>query len=35
MAQWLALTPPTLVQEHLGLPLDVINRLSKTKGIVV
>lgn len=35
LAQWLALTPPKLVQEHLGLPDDVIARLSKTKGTVV
>ncbi|KAG6861621.1 hypothetical protein C0995_014060 [Termitomyces sp. Mi166 len=35
LAQWLALTPPRLVQEHLGLPLDVINRLSKTKQTVI
>ncbi|KAG6918423.1 hypothetical protein DXG01_014602 [Tephrocybe rancida] len=35
ISKWLALTPPKLVQEHLGLPTDVINRLSKTKHTVV
>jgi len=35
LAQWLALTPPQLVKEHLGLPDDVIARLSKIKGTVI
>ncbi|KAG6908131.1 hypothetical protein DXG01_005959 [Tephrocybe rancida] len=35
ISKWLALTPPKLVQEHLGLPTDVINRLSKTKATVI
>ncbi|KAF8071551.1 oxalate decarboxylase [Lyophyllum atratum] len=35
LAQWLALTPPKLVQEHLGFSDDVISRLSKTKNTVI
>ncbi|RDB25886.1 Oxalate decarboxylase OxdC [Hypsizygus marmoreus] len=35
LAQWLALTPPKLVKEHLGFSDDVIARLSKTKLTVV
>ncbi|KAH9838628.1 oxalate decarboxylase [Rhodofomes roseus] len=33
--QWLAVTPPELVQEHLDLPNDTLASLSKTKPIIV
>ena len=33
--QWLALTPPELVKEHLGLSDTTIKKLSKTKLTVV
>lgn len=33
--QWLALTPPALVQEHLGFSDATIASLSKTKPIVI
>ncbi|EPS95953.1 hypothetical protein FOMPIDRAFT_92334 [Fomitopsis schrenkii] len=33
--QWLAVTPPELVQEHLDLPNDTLAALSKTKPIIV
>ena len=35
LAQWLALTPPSLVQAHLNLGDDLINHLNKTKQYVV
>ncbi|KAH9925427.1 oxalate decarboxylase [Epithele typhae] len=35
LAQWLALTPPALVKQHLHLSDSTIARLSKTKGVVV
>ncbi|KAI0775274.1 oxalate decarboxylase [Trametes elegans] len=35
LSQWLALTPPELVKAHLQLSDDTINKLSKTKPIVV
>ncbi|WP_045235119.1 cupin domain-containing protein [Deinococcus pimensis] len=35
LAQWLALTPPELVQAHLKLPDDLIARLPKLKPVVV
>ncbi|KAI0749380.1 RmlC-like cupin domain-containing protein [Daedaleopsis nitida] len=37
LSQWLALTPPSLVQQHLALPQDVLNQLSnfKKKAVVV
>ena len=35
LAQWLALTPPALVQAHLDLQGDLINHLNKTKQYVV
>ena len=33
--QWLALTPPELVQAHLGLSDEAMARLQKTKPIIV
>ena len=33
--QWLALTPPILVKEHLGLSDETIASLNKTKQVVV
>ena len=33
--QWLALTPPELVQAHLNLDRQTIRALSKTKPIIV
>ena len=35
LSQWLALTPPALVQAHLNLGDDLINHLNKTKQYVV
>ncbi|RPD61217.1 oxalate decarboxylase [Lentinus tigrinus ALCF2SS1-6] len=38
LSQWLALTPPELVQKHLDLPQDVLDKLTnnfKTKAVVV
>ncbi|KAH8100799.1 oxalate decarboxylase [Cristinia sonorae] len=35
LAQWLALTPPILVKEHLGLSDETIASLNKTKQVVV
>ncbi|KAG6830601.1 hypothetical protein H0H92_015882 [Tricholoma furcatifolium] len=35
LTQWLALTPPALVKAHLGLPDDMIDKLSKVKQEVV
>ncbi|KAI0076189.1 oxalate oxidase [Panus rudis PR-1116 ss-1] len=35
LAQWLALTPPALVEAHLNLAPDVIASFNKTKGVVV
>ena len=35
LSQWLALTPPALVQAHLNLDDDLINHLNKTKQVVV
>ncbi|TFK84078.1 oxalate decarboxylase [Polyporus arcularius HHB13444] len=38
LSQWLALTPPELVQKHLDLPQDVLDKLTKnfkTKAVVI
>lgn len=35
LAQWLALTPPALVKEHLQLSDSTIAKFNKTKGVVV
>ncbi|KAF8442158.1 RmlC-like cupin domain-containing protein [Boletus edulis BED1] len=35
LAQWLALTPPAIVQAHLGLSAETIAMLNKTKQVVV
>ena len=35
LAQWLALTPPKLVQEHLKLSNNTIANFNRTKGVVV
>ncbi len=35
LGQWLALTPPALVQAHLQLSDEVMSHLNKTKQIVV
>ncbi|KAH9924636.1 oxalate decarboxylase [Epithele typhae] len=35
LAQWLALTPPALVKQHLKISDATIARLNKTKGVVV
>ncbi|KAG6372246.1 putative oxalate decarboxylase/oxidase [Boletus reticuloceps] len=35
LAQWLALTPPAIVQAHLGLSDETIAMLNKTKQVVV
>ena len=35
LGQWLALTPPAIVQAHLNLSDDLINHLNKTKQVVV
>ncbi|TBU23815.1 oxalate decarboxylase [Dichomitus squalens] len=35
LAQWLALTPPTLVQQHLQISNSTIAGFNKTKGVVV
>ena len=35
LTQWLALTPPAMVQAHLNLGDDLINNLNKTKQYVV
>ena len=35
LAQWLALTPPALVKEHLQLSDSTISKFNKTKGVVV
>ncbi|KAI0767004.1 oxalate decarboxylase [Fomes fomentarius] len=35
LAQWLALTPPKLVKQHLQLSDSTIARFNKTKGVVV
>ncbi|KZT58050.1 oxalate oxidase [Calocera cornea HHB12733] len=35
LTQWLALTPPEIVQAHLKLPLDVIQAFNTSKGTVV
>jgi len=35
LSNWLALTPPALVQAHLGFDMDTIASLPKTKPIVV
>ncbi len=33
--QWLALTPPALVQAHLNLDNETISQLSKVKPVVI
>ena len=35
LAQWLALTPPALVKQHLQLSDATIAKFNKTKGVVV
>lgn len=35
LSQWLALTPPSLVEAHLQLPQELLNNLNKTKQFVV
>ncbi len=35
LAQWLALTPPALVQAHLQLDASTLASLSKNKAVVV
>ena len=35
LSQWLALTPPALVKAHLDLDDATINKLSKTKPVIV
>ena len=35
VAQWLGLTPPQVVEDHLSLPKDVIAKLPKTKNYIV
>ncbi|KAJ3533785.1 hypothetical protein NM688_g7236 [Phlebia brevispora] len=35
LSQWLALTPPQLVQAHLSLDDDLIDHLNKTKQVIV
>ncbi|KAG6825536.1 hypothetical protein H0H92_003350, partial [Tricholoma furcatifolium] len=35
LAQWLALTPPKVVEAHLGLPADVLSNIPKTKQTVI
>jgi oxalate decarboxylase/phosphoglucose isomerase-like protein (cupin superfamily) len=35
MGQWLALTPPQIIKDTLGLPDDVIAHLSKDKPIII
>ncbi|KAG6826739.1 hypothetical protein H0H92_014629 [Tricholoma furcatifolium] len=35
LAQWLALTPPKLVEAHLGLPSSVLANIPKTKQTVI
>jgi hypothetical protein len=35
LGQWLALIPPQLVQDHLGIDAQTLAGLNKTKAIVV
>ncbi|KAG6825897.1 hypothetical protein H0H92_001935, partial [Tricholoma furcatifolium] len=35
LAQWLVLTPPKVVEAHLGLPADVLSNIPKTKQTVI
>ena len=35
LAQWLAVTPPALVKQHLSISDSTIAKFNKTKGVVV